>query len=334
MSHTWTPFRLMCRMITARCVQWAALLVVLTLSSSALAQERVRIGLADIEYRAPDSSQNKLYGAFGSGVREDTRAFVDMLTTALVKTDKFDVIERDRMEAILQEQGMGQFGLTDGYDQLHLTGLDYVVIGAITEYGMTTQQAQFGDFATARTRANMAVDIRVVDAENGTTAIAESVSVFEDGSSGISMDSVAMRGGQSEAHLLGNVMRRAARDVTFLIVSSVYPIRVATLPAAGDVILNYGDGLLKDGDRLEVFSEGDSVIDPTSGEVLGSEEKLVARIEVSGATSRFSKARIVQEHSPVDVGMIARLVTAGPDTQQRRKRGRKLRRDEMEPFLN
>jgi len=46
-----------------------------------------------------------------------------MLTTALVKTQKFDVIERDRMEAILAEQGMGGFGLTDGYSDLHLSGL-------------------------------------------------------------------------------------------------------------------------------------------------------------------------------------------------------------------
>lgn len=304
-------------------LQLAALAATFALGSPAFAQERVRIGVAEIEYRAPDSAQNKLYGAIGSEVREDTRAFVDMLTTALVKTERFDVIERDRMEAILEEQALGEFGLTDGYDRLHLTGLDYVLIGSITEYGMTTQAATFGGFATARTTARLAVDIRVVDVENGVTAIAESISVEEDGAHGVALDRVAVRGSEDEAHLLGSVMRRAARDITLLIVGDVYPIRVATRTATGDVILNYGDGLLRNGDTLDVLVGGESVIDPTSGEILGSEEELVARIEVSGATNRFSRARVIEEYSPVEVGMIARIVTTDVEAQKRATRNRR-----------
>merc|ERR1712137_440026 len=55
-----------------------------------------------------------MYSAYGRGVREDTRAFVDMLTTALVKSRKFDVIERDKMSEILKEQGMSIEGFMQG----------------------------------------------------------------------------------------------------------------------------------------------------------------------------------------------------------------------------
>ena len=78
---------------------------------------------------------------------------------------------------------MGGFGLTDGYTDLHLTGLDYVVFGAITRYGMTEEVTGSGGFGTAEKKVNMAVDIRVLYVENGTTAIAESVGVEADGSS-------------------------------------------------------------------------------------------------------------------------------------------------------
>ena len=44
------------------------------------------IAVGEIEYRAKESSENKRYQAFGKGAREDTRAFADMLTTALAKT--------------------------------------------------------------------------------------------------------------------------------------------------------------------------------------------------------------------------------------------------------
>lgn len=310
-----------------RAVTGVALALVIGLP--ALAQEqtapqRIRIGVGDIEYRAPDSDRDKAYSAFGRGVREDTRAFIDMLTTALVKTQKFDVIERDRMEAILQEQGMGGFGLTDGHSDLHLAGLDYVVIGAITQYGTTEEVAGFGGFGTAKKKANMAVDIRVIDTENGTTAIAESVAVEADGSRGFAIEGVGARVKDDAAQLLGNVMRMAARDITFMVVSSVYPIRVATRSANGEVILNYGDGLLMEGDTLHVYSEGESFTDPTTGEVLGSEEELVARITVTSAENRFSKARVLSEYSAIDAGMIARIVYV--DLDENKNQGRKFRR--------
>lgn len=289
------------------------------------APERIRIGVGTIEFRAPDSDTNKRYSAYGRGVREDTRAFVDMLTTSLVKTQKFDVIERDRMEAILQEQGMGSFGLTSGGpDQLNLTGVDYVVLGAITQYGLTEEVAGFGGFGTAKTKANMAVDIRIVDAANGTTAIAESVAVEADGSRGFAVEGLGARAQDDSTLLLGNVMRMAARDITFTVVSSIYPIRVVTRSASGEIILNYGDGLLLDGDVLHVFSEGESFVDPATGEVLGSEEELVARITVTSAESRFSKARITSEVSSVEAGMMARIVYVDPEEDKNRG-GRKIR---------
>lgn len=302
----------------------AVVLSVPALGQERTAPQRIRIGVGNIEYRAPDSDQNKAYSAFGRGVREDTRAFIDMLTTALVKTQKFDVIERDRMEAILAEQGMGSFGLTDGYSDLHLTGLDYIVIGAITQYGVTEEVAGFGGFGTAKKKANMAVDIRVLDVENGTTAIAESVAVEADGSRGFALEGVGARVKDDAGQILGNAMRMASRDITFMVVSSVYPIRVATRSAAGEIILNYGDGLLANGDTLHVYSEGESFTDPATGEVLGSEEELVARITVTSAENRFSKARVLSEYSPVEAGMIAKIVYVDPE--ENKNRGRKFRR--------
>ena len=76
-----------------------------------------------------------------------------MLTTALVKTKKFNVIERDRMTEILKEQGLSLEGIAKGGyagDGLNLKGIDYILTGSITEYGIQAQGVQFGGFFDSR----------------------------------------------------------------------------------------------------------------------------------------------------------------------------------------
>lgn len=273
------------------------------LGSTAFAQEtgsgRVRIGIGNIEYQAPDQY---------SSAAEGTRAFIDMLTTALVKTGKFDVIERQRMESILREQQMGSAGVTDGYDILQLSGLDYLVIGAITQFGATIEKAPFLSLDNFRSKMTMAVDIRIVDVENGLTAIADTVAVEMDGEGAVDEWELRRRFETERTVLLGDVMRAVAMDITFLIVSQVHPIRVATKTTSGEVILNYGNGLLTRGHTLHVYSEGESFTDPATGEILGSEEQLVARITVTQAENRFSRAQVLSEYSPIEPGMLARIV--------------------------
>ncbi len=281
-------------------------LAVLLAGSTGFAQNsdsgRVRIGIGTIEYQAPDPSRR---------AAQDTRAFVDMLTTALVRTGKFDLIERQRMESILQEQQMGSAGLTDGYDVLRLGGLDYLVIGAITQFGATVERAPFLSLDTVRSRMTMAVDIRLVDVENGLTAIADTVAVEMDGDGDTDEYELRRRLDAQRTVLLGDVMRAVAMDITWLIVSQAHPIRVAAATAGGEIILNYGSGLLTSGLILHVYSEGESFTDPATGEILGSEERLVARISVARTEDRFSRAQVLAEYSPIEPGMIARIIDIG-----------------------
>ena len=107
------------------------------------AYKKVTIGVGNIEYRAKDSDSTNRFRAIsrsGPGaIREDSRAFVSMITTALVKTRKFTVIERDRMGEILQEQDMATSGLTRGgyrKKKLSMAGVQYILTGAITEFGV------------------------------------------------------------------------------------------------------------------------------------------------------------------------------------------------------
>ncbi len=290
--------------------------------------EKITIAIGDIEYRAKDSSENKQYRAYGSGSREDTRAFGDMVTTALVQTQKFNVIERDRMAEILKEQGLSLEGFTsDGYggSDFNLQGVDYILTGAITEYGESAKSFKVTGFASGKKLATMAVDVRVLDVANGAIGFAESVEATVESGSALSLKGFQSGNNVSSGALLGDVMRLTATNVTNLIVSKIFPIKVVAITKSGEVMLNYGNGFLKEGNTVEVFSQGESFTDPDTGEVLGSEEELIAVLEVTSAQAKFSKSSVVEgDASKLEKGMIARLIAAKEGKKTKSKSKKKL----------
>ncbi len=251
-----------------------------------------------------------------------------MVTTALVKTRKFDVIERDRMAEILQEQGLSLEGIASGgYDggKFNLKGVDYILTGAITEYGESAKAVRVKGFSKDERFATMAVDIRVLDVASGAIGFADTVRVEASGGGAIGLKGFASGGDDSSGTLLGRVMRETATNVTNLIVSTIYPIKVVAVTDKGEIMLNYGNGLLRDGDSLEIFSQGESFVDPDTGEELGSEEELIGRVKVFSVQAKFSKASAVEveglDSGRIEKGMIARFAkSAGPKKQKKKKK--------------
>lgn len=294
--------------------------MVVILFSPFASAERIKIAIGSIEYRAKESTENKRLNSYGKGVESDTRAFVDMLTTALVKTNKFDVIERDRMDEILAEQGMtlsGVFSNVTGVDSLNLSGVDYILTGAITEYGKSSGGMSSSKFSMASESTKMAVDVRVLDVESGSISIADTVSRSSTGLGAASMKGFKLGGGSDESSELGKVMRLTSIGIVNLIVSSVYPIKA--IKVDGDqVFLNYGNGLLSPGDLLDVYKEGEQMIDPDTGESLGGSRKWVGQIEVTDAQAKFSVATIVD--GEIEKGMLAMPAKKKAKVKKKRKK--------------
>ena len=190
-------------------------------------------------------------------------------------------------------QGIAQGGYEG--DGLNLKGIDYILTGSITEYGGQTQGVQLGGFAVAEETAAMAVDIRVLEVATGSIGIAESVRAEASGGSAFEIEGFASGAESDSSAQLGKVMRITARNVTNLIVSTIYPIKVVTIDKNGDAMLNYGNSLLQEGDILEVFSQGEEFIDPDTGEILGREEILIGKLSVFDVQARFSKAKVLEK---------------------------------------
>ncbi len=121
---------------------------------------------------------------FTSSVPEvSAGAATDMFSTALIKSHRFAVLERQRLsEGVLREKQMNSQGMTNGNTgQAVLTGADYVFHGTVSEANTGASSNGVGatvrglGVETSNQKAVIAVDVRVVDAHNG--AVLDAVDV-------------------------------------------------------------------------------------------------------------------------------------------------------------
>ncbi len=288
--------------MSRRCII-AGIIAILFVFGAGHASAKVKIGIPPFENKAQiDPSMSD--------------SFVDMLITAFVKTRKFDVVERSSMKRIVQEQKLGAYGAVPASSAAKmgkLIGAKYMVIGIISEAGYKEDAgAKLFGLSLAKARAVFGVDIRLVDTTTGKIVRAET---YRKQKTGMNMGgrgtSISMDTGDF-AELAREVIKEVVRMVTY----TIYPIKV--IKASGNTAyLNYGCSALKKGTTLEVFRLGEALIDPDTGEKLGSEEELVAKLKVTKCTHKFSVASVIDNKATgqlggITAGMIARPYHTAP----------------------
>ena len=100
----------------------------------------------------------------------------DQLTTALVKTNRFIVLERQALDAVLSEQDLAVSGRVSSHTAAaygEIEGAEIVVVAAVTEFdyknkGVKTRSSGFmGDMISSVSAgfsgSHMAIDLRVID---------------------------------------------------------------------------------------------------------------------------------------------------------------------------
>jgi hypothetical protein len=220
------------------------------------------------------------------------------LENAFIKTNKFTTIERTRLATLMQEQGLTLAGITNGTAQLGgFSGVDYLVIGSVTNITVEAKNL----LIVLNCDATLSMNIRVVDTMTGEIRISENLTTTAtvgtvaegDPCSGISLSSINVIG-EEGADGIANKMTMA-----------IFPIKVARITDVGEVYLNYGEGTLSRGSVLSLKTLGAGVVDPDTGEVLGTEETTNGIVVINDVRPAFSIGSLVTSTAPVSVGDIA-----------------------------
>jgi curli biogenesis system outer membrane secretion channel CsgG len=220
----------------------------------------------------------------------------DMLVTALVKSGRYRMIERQEMDKLLQEQGLGMSGAVTPESAAKagkMLGVELAVIGAVTEFGYKKQSTggalkKVGIGASfSKQSATTGIDVRFVNTTSGEILKAENVRK-EKSKGGVSLDTQDINfenEAQFDESLVGKATREAIDEIVMLLDeqgggSGVWEAKVVMMKD-GEVIINNGaEAGVKIGERFVVYRAGEEKIDPDTGESLGAEETKIGEIEV------------------------------------------------------
>ena len=118
------------------------------------------------------------------------------------------------------------------------------------------------------------------------------------------------------------LINQLASAVSQRVIDTLFPAKVIAV-TGGYVTLNRGPGTaIGSGEVWEVFSAGQEMRDPDTGESLGHEEMKVGEIVIIDVLPKFSKGEIFGDNRGMATGNIARAEGRDPGTCRGYRRGK------------
>ncbi len=282
------------RMVAALLAVWVVPSVVAQQGPGA---ESRKPTIAVLDFRLAKGTSKASVGGREIKVEQQTGILTDKLIAALAKAAKFTLVEREKLNTILDELMLSEVGVVDPKSAIKagkLLGADYFVFGTLTHLSGAVREEQIP--FTQRTQKcailDVGVDFRVVDTRTGKVVAADS---YTDAEQHRSLTDVDFRGGISNEKMTAFLVK-TAEELAHRIVDAIYPIKVVSADDQS-IYINRGSGTgIKEGDIFVVMVLGKDLRDPDTGEVLGQEWNKVATIKITTVDKKLSKATVEQWH--------------------------------------
>lgn len=239
-----------------------------------------------------------------------------MLTTALVESGRFIVLERANLGDAFAEQELGASGLVTNESAARVgavTGAQWIVTGAVTEFSAVAKGRGFsiglgglGGFGGKRDklgvglspqskRGIVGVDVRVIDA--ATSEVVAAFHVRKDIKSkglkvSLDYDDVSLGGNNFIKTPLGVAARAAINDVAQqfagVVAREAWSGQVVDF-TDGEIAINAGgDAGVRDGDTFRVYRVTKVLTDPATGQTIGRRTKPIGRVVIGGVESQVA----------------------------------------------
>lgn len=261
---------------------------------------KLRVGIVDFANKT----------SYGAG-RLGTSAS-DILTTELFKTGAFILVERAQIKQVLGEQALAQTGVVNPETAAQagrVLGLNALVTGSISQFGVSTGGADYGVYRQKVQTAKCVVDVRVVEASTGQLLFADSgKGEFERKAQEVL--GLGTRAGYDETlgqEALRSAITKFMDNLVQQLQSVEWSGRIASI-SGPDIYINVGrDAGLKMGDVLMVQTLGQEIVDPQTKVVLGRTRGAVkAELLVTEIDERFTIAK-VRSGVGIQVGDMVRI---------------------------
>lgn len=246
------------------------------------------------------------------GWRNVGTGVADMMVTALAGTKKYTLIEREKLDKVLGEQRLGASGAVTAQTAAkigRLLGANYIITGSITEFGVKDSKIGVGGLEkvlpfgggakVAKNTARAAIDIRAIDTTSAQIVAAakgegSKTSAEFSGNLSIAPSFDFGKDGFDET-IIGKAARKAVDDVVKELTKAFDEggggaVKIIKI-SGSQVYINSGGA---DGEKVGrvygVYRMGEDMVDPDTGESLGSEEEKIGTAKVVKVNPKFSIA--------------------------------------------
>jgi curli biogenesis system outer membrane secretion channel CsgG len=150
----------------------------------------------------------------------------DVFVTELVKSGKFTVVEREQINAIMQEKGLVQSGDVSAATAMQigkLLGVQYMLAGSVTEYGVTDKGAhargigRLPGFNAGKRSFVAAMNARIFNVSTGEIVWADEARAEE---SSVKVSVGGIGGGVDDERMFDKVMKPVIQELTASIKAS------------------------------------------------------------------------------------------------------------------
>ncbi len=250
---------------------------------------------------------------FDDGASANMRA---MLESALFATNRFVIVERGNIDAVMNEQDLQSSNRASKSSGVAQTGkirsARYLATALITEVSSNTS----GDSGAVRikgfsiggsaTKSSIVLVVKLVDTTTSEVVASERIRGTA-GKSGLSLGYSESRWGGELGTFAKTPIGEAAQDCINQAVKFIaskmesYPIEGNVVLASEQaIIINLGENYgIRSGQTFAIRRKGETLVDPDTGEILGtSDGETLGMIEVVGTKEKTSSCKLVSGDMP------------------------------------
>jgi len=246
----------------------------------------------------------------------------DQLTDALMHSGEFVVLERQTLSSVMDEQDLAQSGRMMKSKSARtgkLTSAQILIKGTVTEFeskssGSGSGISLFGvSVGSKKGTAHVGLIVRLIDTTTGQVLESERVEGKAESGGfklGLDLGGVGFGTDSFKKTPLGKATQIAIDNAVELIAA-----KMMKLPFQGRIIKVKGDVAYvtaskkngaTSGEAFTVYSVGEELVDPDTGEMLGSEEEKIGHVKIFDVREKYSKARIEGAAGSIKKGDIIR----------------------------
>jgi hypothetical protein len=234
--------------------------------------------------------------------RLDTNIIRSEMENSFRATRKFRVLSRDKqtLKAVLDEQDFANSDLAkgDAASSGNMNNANYLILPTIQDFKLYRKHTALPNFDNKFKRRDsgvLVVNAQMIDSTSGqivttfflkkTFATAESI--------------VNENTGAPSSIYFSKMAKGIAAQLANQFVAQVFPMKIVKRLRANEVILNRGkDGGIKIGETLNVYFAGEALVDPDTGESLGSSEEFIGTVKITRILPKITYAKIISEQDP------------------------------------